>query len=1549
MARASATKSRTMVEMSKGVSSEGLARHQATNIEALWRSWTKRHRGRGGWWALAGFSYQFTTYLVRFFRGVLETGTEPGELAQIELAADILQPQSGKYILTQVKRTLTNREQLRSAVREAYDLAAMCDPVLLNDITFQIACLKNTLSIEPHDLTLAEVVGEEGDPAIWFSALERFSTTPIIEEPDPLSTLYNLLYYDAGISNVADFVDGSLGLLLRLFEAPDPRTIADIGRRLASSLEQARLYAPAPHHRVRMMLTREDVTLRSDAAADREIVFRRPLAKDLALGRFRQRPSFVSLVSAFSSWWQSVVHADGFEKVPVFWIDGRWGEGKSVMLLQLAQHLLDSEGDPYGTGGAITFLPPEDLPRWLADQRYVQGSSTAGALPMMALIDDLHRVEDLDRLQREVKGATDIAIPRVIILACGPTPERIEYQNVLADFVAVQSFAIPNLDQAEREQFRDWYVDRTGQTVDLDDWDPANRTLVIWMFELLQRQSLGSFAANFRARLKASGLLEVARAILAANALELPAPDEIVEALDRKQFAAFRQLCDKEQLHFAKTRLKSATGYRLAHPQIDWRLYCEWTPLEELSQSLGSDLARSVEAAIQRRDWRLCHSIVFRLSLTTRLNTAVGKHPHDPTPVDAALIELYRHQAHLQHNTLVHLLPSWLQQRFQRPTLELDPDPIAILLDIVQDAKMAFTVDPSAIQWIWLLSEKPAYDEVRELLRQTVRHLINVIPDQSGVAQAMASLLSRTTELSLLDFAREWLQTANGDEAFPLLAALIRNVRSDADVRDALRRLQTGTYGERGWDLLNTLVRAMPRDLAVLEFAYNALLQQPLNDNADALFRAFLAATPHDDRIASMALDWIGNNSDRAAALLPAFLTARPWDDEIVESAREWLRNYDSHDHAGQVILALLHARPFDVTVVDVALNWFKSHPTAERSPTLLAALIARLPESDEIARPALAWLTANEDDPRAPTFLGALIGSRPRDLTVIIATHRWLDGHPEDFHADFALGPLLKADPRSPIAVEAARRWLTANPNHARASNVLGPLIKSIAHDGNVSVIVEDWLFHNPHHPMLAHVLCALVAANPKSAAIANLASTWLRDRVPSDETVSVLMALISARREDPSIISLARAAIYDDRNSSRVYAILVPLIAAHVEDEGVVTLALSWIASHLDDDRVPEVLAPLVARCSDNKVVEITVRWLERHPNHYLNSKVLAPLAARKTSDAVDQLVCEWVADHFNDDQVAQILPPLVAKLPESSRVLSIALQWVDRNQHLYQSRNVMMTLLANRSDDDRVTAVALRWLAEHPYDRQNALIIARIATTVGPADETIVAARKWLDRYGTEPDAATVLLPLLEMSPVDESITSAALYYTKASDGDPKGIARVLCKLLQSRNANALTAGEARRLAQLQVTDNFSSAETPLLIAVLLRLSPNDAAMAAYATRWIDEHPHYDSSVDLISVLLLGRHGEEAMKRLNRLILVEEHFPPRKRLLTLFASIEIPDKKASALRDDVLLEYLANNWGRPGYTALLRVLRLSKGCWDRLEKRGLPAKVIADYLGS
>ena len=522
-------------------------------LQRLLECWHQAHKKRaeGGWWALAGFTFQANVYLLRFFRGLQDKNVEPGALAEMERLSDILQPDDGRLTLTQVKRTLT-KGTLTAALKEAYLITGLClgkTPALVEKLRFQVACRYSDVALSLDIVSMPDVV-EAGDLTTWQTMRAAFDVSePIVQLPDPLDQLHVFLW-NVGVLDTTALIEGCAGRLLENFDLRDGDSVRKLGRDLAS------LFHTAPRRQnwsqIGHPLSEEDVRPDPRASSDKNVLVAgdTPRFYHLKMGMFRDRTEFFGrLWDAFMRWEASLDTFDSGDvfKTPVFWISGRSGEGKSVFLLQLIAEALR-------TRHPVPFLhlkSGEDLPRLLEFAPPRSALSDATFSRIFAVADDVYDLRDRDDWEECVRNATSLAMPPVAVITCGPTEQQEQFQSRLSDVAEVTHFEIPHLNPEECEAFIQWFEERTGKKPEISKLTTDNPLLVQFMFELAHGESLSAFAKRFKRRLEHLGLFEEARTIIAVTALYLDAPFGLLKSDASRD--ALERLCREDLLHFRIT------------------------------------------------------------------------------------------------------------------------------------------------------------------------------------------------------------------------------------------------------------------------------------------------------------------------------------------------------------------------------------------------------------------------------------------------------------------------------------------------------------------------------------------------------------------------------------------------------------------------------------------------------------------------------------------------------------------------------------------------------------------------------------------------------------------------------------------------------------------------------------------------------------------------------------------------------------------------------------------------------------------------------------
>ena len=298
----------------------------AVSLLALERAWfdASPKRATGGRHALAGFSYQLALSLKAFFGRVADEDST-ATLA-FDGLSDLAEFQGDLVYLTQIKRTL-NRESQRSALAEFLEIDRFLErdyPAFRDGVCFRVICGRRGAGLDeswdPGRLGLAD-----DEARRWHQIRERFRGYHV--EGDPRLELAIQLWKT--VPRPYDFVNACIAKLQHL-----------LGLNRGSDVIATALFEDLQHTRahekiVGTLLGPRDFE-RADTLSKRILIGQRPRLADLREGCFMERGDRVQPILEVIQQALPVDSPlrDGGRKVPVVWVSGGSGVGKSALLLQ---------------------------------------------------------------------------------------------------------------------------------------------------------------------------------------------------------------------------------------------------------------------------------------------------------------------------------------------------------------------------------------------------------------------------------------------------------------------------------------------------------------------------------------------------------------------------------------------------------------------------------------------------------------------------------------------------------------------------------------------------------------------------------------------------------------------------------------------------------------------------------------------------------------------------------------------------------------------------------------------------------------------------------------------------------------------------------------------------------------------------------------------------------------------------------------------------------------------------------------------------------------
>jgi hypothetical protein len=462
------------------------------------------NRPLGGRRALLGFNYQLSISLNKFIDQVLNNNLDAS--MAFEGLSDIAELRDNLVYLTQVKSTL-RPQSFKDAINEFLAVDRFLEEKH-NDIRpvvrYQIFCRATEGNIN-EGLSAADLNLDPFETERWNRVRAQLLPYSVMGDP----TLELVIKLWNKVSKPFDFVSNLRGDLMRMLAANEPSE--KICEQLLKKWQENEIKDSPPGD----LLSPSDFHDLSEGKT-RILVGQRPSLSDLSEGCFMERSELLQKIIDALRAAEYGSEARVNARIPVVWISGGSGVGKSAMLLQVLRKFMIENDTP------VNFLKhfPDQIPKAI---RYWRQQAIAAVIA----VDDIYAPSYRSyTLWSEINRLAYDA-PYLTILTCGPNNyrEEFEQQAQREGILQVVKVDIPPLDEVERERFRGWYSARTGQ----EEVKPIKETNFVIAAFILERRRQGDadiqeFTARLNQRVETLKLTEEFFASLAVNTLGVEAP-----------------------------------------------------------------------------------------------------------------------------------------------------------------------------------------------------------------------------------------------------------------------------------------------------------------------------------------------------------------------------------------------------------------------------------------------------------------------------------------------------------------------------------------------------------------------------------------------------------------------------------------------------------------------------------------------------------------------------------------------------------------------------------------------------------------------------------------------------------------------------------------------------------------------------------------------------------------------------------------------------------------------------------------------------------------
>ncbi len=1013
---------------------------------------------------------------------------DPNSTAPIgESLSDIAQGGPDRWTITQVKHTGTS-VSLQKALAELWTIDSVArreTPDLVSSLQYEVRCSRWDL----RDACAAIKRWVPQDPPVLSDAsLEDFRNRVSIScDPHPLGDLVTILANEVRAKDPLGWIHRWVG---RLVEAAKERRDARyVGAELYADLTQLREEDPQRQlpQGVRL-LSRKDVEP-SHTEAGAYLVGEQPRFSHLREGCFAPRDwQVIPAVLAFQGWLEGdPFGTDHKRRVPLFWIGGRSGSGKSVLLLQVLARLVEcGEGPLVWIGNRRHLLP--DAMMWATR------ATEHGLRPIIALDDPfapgehadvpLHWQRALDCL--DVARDDQSVVP--ILLACGPTEQARALAKEMADDIQIEIWPLDEkLDEQHLQELLSWFERRSGHAA--PPVGQGDILMVQRFFEWRTGEPLLEFASRFRSRVEAlnpsGGLTRLVAQLLAVNRLYAGLPDGVMKALEDADRDALEVL--KRDHHIAIDAAEGRPGIWLAHPHLADALFRGWFTDSQAHQRAGA-LRDGILTCLERGSspaqqtaplWALARAWIAedREAVAERIDRELA---------GCTLAETHAAWVQSQGRLSFAHMPPWLRLSLLIPGNPLHPALLYDALDRMCPDRIAET--GFRLTCHILLSHLAELDETdRESVQRAIRLCLDGVPawrewpfvaidlaNHTGAGEDGCRLINWSLANRMSRLAPVALRVALG---IPVTEAAAR--------RTALEFVDVAP-GEAAWAVL-----------------YEIILE-------------------HSDAIGAVTR-WARRNATSARAPFVLRGLVLRGQSEALEFARRWLAEHGDSPVASFLVESLVQC----MDGLPTSLQWVTSQPDAKGWAHVLQKLF-RVVE-DEQQRKTLIdqgtrWLGGREDQPEWAHVLESLLDvvkDKEKREELIKRGTAWLGGRedrPEWAHVLQSLLNAVQVEEQRGQLVEQGVAWLDGREERREWDFVLQKLLDVVEERERRDQLVDrglTWLADNADlaewHFVLEKLLDAAEAKEQRDQLV-DRGMAWLTGREDQAEWAYVLQKLLDA-----------------------------------------------------------------------------------------------------------------------------------------------------------------------------------------------------------------------------------------------------------------------------------------------------------------------------------------------------------------------------------------------------------------------------------------------------
>ncbi|MFL0248091.1 hypothetical protein [Candidatus Clostridium stratigraminis] len=1070
----------------------------SSKLKLLQSAWAEKfpNRARGGRIAIVGFRYQFYSFLHNLVYEWLSYSTDERNsiekfLTVMESLSDITAiTKDGVIIATQSKITLRT-SSLNDALEEFKTIHKTAKEechLALGELKYRILCSK----IEVNNINKAILNWKKKQQSLN-NEYDFTDCIEVISESSPENRLLSLLSNHLKCQAPFKLVHKWIGLIINGIDSYE--TMELIGKLIWDDL--LTLMQSSIEIKDNIYLWQDIDVPPDDISKGPVLIGQRPSVYHLRNGYFSPRSKLYGIIEDnLLSLIESLSYSTS-DKIPIYWIGGRSGSGKSVALL----HVLSTIHEK-GYGSVI----------WVGHQTSLLSAAVKYALELdntsgiqIIGVDDpyvvgvennvaQHWEEVFTILHSYRQNGNYKSLP--IFIACGPTEQAYLFKDDYCEYLEFYIKELPQESNEEQLSIKNWYKERTGnEPPNIDD---TNTLMVQQFFQWDRHQSIMDFAKRLRDRLilgdQSKVIYGLVSRILSLNRLYI---GYAISAVKNNLTIEQRELLEwlERDIHLGEREQHGMNGYWLLHSHLANALYLNWYENKPAaySEHLKAAILDSITYGSSPNEkaaplWAV--SRVFRQTHRDDLLKRI-----DENTAKSILIDIYGVIISENTTIVISMLPVWVEIYSLKPELNLSPSPIDIAIEAIKPCYIGETglrlLCHKIMQYYNTFDFETQQRIARviiEFLRDTyhwnewihiIKNAIVVLKDNRLIPIVISYLSSNsnnTTAELLYISAKEW---PNNKDIINITMESLKDAPCTYFWVEIVRECIKNSNQK----LNNNIIVWLQRH----------------KDNRHLCFALKEGISRFYNEIHDIVIYWssLWNHIDVASFVLEPLLDYESDNQKVIEWCCNWL--IAGNGDKSFMLEILLKNRVASEVVVEIAINWLNSvsHQNPSWNFVWQALENVNISETTSLDK-ELQWLKENKiDDIKWPFFWINLSNNNPYDSMLIDLGTKWLKqqdmSHPlwgKIFRK------LIDISPGDIQLTGLVQNWLKQKDiSYTAWPYIWQNFYRNDSSNLELKNLAIRWLKEiNISHSAWLSVWSAIIRNNPDDIEIFNIGINWLR-----------------------------------------------------------------------------------------------------------------------------------------------------------------------------------------------------------------------------------------------------------------------------------------------------------------------------------------------------------------------------------------------------------------------------------------------------------------------